>query len=66
MRLQIDLNKPLTTKLRHLAIRDLRPLELQAEYLLIHAIQDAHTTANLDATSPPQECQGVRAEVRHA
>lgn len=55
MHVQIFLPRPLSTKLRDLALRDLRPVELEAEFLLIHAIHQEHDKADRDARSLLQE-----------
>lgn len=55
MRLQISLSPQLATKLRQLSIQELRPIGLQAEYLLIQAINEARCTPESPQEHPQQE-----------
>jgi hypothetical protein len=58
MRLEIFIPSAILAKLRKLAVQELRPIDLQAEYLLYKAIQQARLKPN-----PSHE---PSAEVAHA
>lgn len=55
MRLQVSIPTDIAEKLHKLALQELRPIALQAEYMLCRAIQRAHCKQSPPAHTVPQE-----------
>lgn len=54
MRLQISLPTDIAEKLHQLALQELRPIALQAEYMLCHAVRRARCTQHTPCHPEPQ------------